>query len=74
MKRDTNEMRIKLLDANRKAKKLDNRVTLLEEGIEMPELDDLLVEGKEIDTKVLLGLMKTMQRDIMAKCVPDTKL
>jgi len=73
MKRDTNEMRIKLLDSNKKHKKMDNRVTLIEEGIEMPELDDLLVEGKEIDTKVLIGLMKTMQRDIFAKCVSDTK-
>jgi hypothetical protein len=74
MKRDTNEMRIKLLEANRKIKKMGNRVDLIEEGIEMPELDDLLVEGKEVDTKVLMGLMKTMQRDIMAKCVSDTKL
>jgi hypothetical protein len=74
MKRDTNDMRIKVLESNRKFKKINNRIELIEEGIEMPELDDLLVEGKEVDTKVLLGLMKTMQRDIMAKCVPDTKL
>jgi hypothetical protein len=60
MKRDTNEMRVKLLEANRKIKKMGNRIELIEEGIEMPELDDLLVEGKEVDTKVLMGLMKTM--------------
>jgi hypothetical protein len=47
MKRDTNEMRVKLLEANRKIKKMGNRIELIEEGIEMSELDDLLVEGKE---------------------------
>jgi hypothetical protein len=74
IKRDNNDMRIKVLDSTKKFKKFDNRITMLEEGIEMPELDDLLVDGKEIDTKVILGLMKNMQRDILAKCVSDTKL
>lgn len=74
IKRDNNDMRIKVLDSTKKFKKFDNRITMLEEGIEMPELDDLLVEGKEIDTKVIIGLMKNMQRDILAKCVSDTKL
>ena len=71
MKRQSNEMRIKVLESNKKFKKMDGRITLIEEGIEMPELDDLLIEGKEIDTKVLIGLMKTMQRAGIRRMPPS---
>ena len=55
-------------------KKLETRVSDVEEYAELPDLDELLTEGKPIETKEVLFLIKSIQKDIHMKFVSDSKL
>jgi hypothetical protein len=55
-------------------KKMENRLTIAEECVDLPELDDMLIEGKPIETKEVLHLVKSIQKDMSQKFVSDSKL
>ena len=55
-------------------KKLENRLSICEENVDLPELDDMLIEGRPIETKEVIHLIKSIQKDMNQRFVSDSKL
>ena len=72
--RDFNDHKLKTEVDRKLMKKLENRVCDVESYAELPELEDILIEGKPVETKEVLLLIKSVQKDMHMKFVTDGKL